>query len=318
MQNDQRQRIGEAERRFDGGNRADNRSNHLYPYRATPRSGGEISRSATGKEKLLKKTVFHYTAQGLVSQKDIYDSKNEKRYSLYWEYDAHGNVLMERNALGRAIYREYDQNDNMIKEIVEGKGYHRELVYDFSDRLISEIVVAGNEKYVTSNAYEFLGNRTSIHDLNGNKTKYKYDPLGRIAKITYPKIPGLDGTLFESSENFSYDIFDAAIRHEDQAGSVVERKNKHSLGQPLVTIYPDGSFESNFYTIKGKLIKKRERSGRETICKYDFLGRLIDDGDKKYQYNAFHLLKEIDAEGNETNYEYDGAGRLVAEKKEGP
>ena len=271
---------------------------------------------ATGKEKLLKKSVIHYTAQGHVSQKDIYDSKNEKRYSLFWEYTRTVMCSWRETPLRGATYREYDQNDNMIKESVEGKEYHREFVYDFSNRLVSEIVVAEKEKFVTSYSYDYLGNRTAIYDLNGNTTKYKYDHLGRVVKTTYPKIPGVDGSLFESRENFSYDIFDAATRQEDQTGTVVTRRN-NILGQPLVTLFSDGSFESNFYNLKGKLTKKRERSGREIICKHDFLGRLIEDGEKKYKYNAFRLLKETDSEGVETNFEYDGPGRLVAERERG-
>ncbi len=256
----------------------------------------------TKQEELIKKTVIHYSPQGWVLEKEIYDSRNEKQYSLFWEYDAHGNVILERDALGRAVHRAYDQNNNLLEERWEN--YHKKYEYDFSNRCIAEKV---NGTFVTSYTYDLRGNRTAVHDWNGNATKYQYDELGRVVQITYP-----DGTY----ETFAYDIFNAVILHQDQCGLITKKKN-NILGQPLQIQHPDDSTETNFYTIKGKLAKNCLRNGHVVKYKYDLFGRLIKDENKTYNYNAFHLCSETDREGSTTYYEYDGAGRLIAEKREG-
>lgn len=257
------------------------------------------------KEVLIKKSVIHYSPQGKVVEKEIYDSQNEKRYTLYWEYDAYGNVTLERDALGRVTQRTYDQNSNLIKETKEG--YQKEYEYDFMNRCIAEKILQGQEKLVTTNTYDFLSNRTAVFDLNGNGTKYKYDELGRVIKIVYPD---------ETSEAFAYDLFNGVIRHQDQRGLITKMRN-NIFGQPLYVCHPDNSIEMHNYTIKGKLSRSREKNGRKVHYRYDVFGRLLEDENKICRYNSFHLRSETDREGNTTFFDYDGAGRLIAERKKG-
>ena len=52
-----------------------------------------------------------------------------------------GNQILALDGLGQATTRQFDANSNLIYEQCPRKDFHKEFVYDFSNRLIREEVV---------------------------------------------------------------------------------------------------------------------------------------------------------------------------------
>ena len=171
-----------------------------------------------GEEKLLKKIHCVYSKEGYREQQDVYDAEENHRYSLYWKYDAHGNVIKEVNALGDTIIKDYDDNDNWIKEEGPRFGDKKEYGYDFSNRLISVTTTEGEKQWAIHYAYDLVGNQTTIIDRYGNETQYKYDDFNRLIKTLYPPV---EGVQYETE--IGYDDFDRPIQETDARGFVTKK-----------------------------------------------------------------------------------------------
>lgn len=269
----------------------------------------------TGEEILLSKVHLRYNKKCRVIQKDIYNSENEKSYSLFYKYDARGHVLEQRDPLGRSTRFEYDINGNLLLQTDPDK--KRTLhAYDQANRLIEEKEIAPDgTTRITKHTYDLKNQRTATIDPFGNKTTYQYDPFGNVTEITHQ-----DG----ATEKYTYDSFGNVNTYTDPLGNTTQ-KTHNSLGQPLQIIYPDESQETFTYTPIGKLETHTNSEGITIERKYDALGREIAllyydrEGEKiaeeTFTYKGFHLISHTDKEGILTTYEYNAAGRKIAAQR---
>lgn len=278
----------------------------------------------TGKELLLKRTRNTYSIEGRLLKQELYDSDGVFLYSLNWEYDPHGNIISEQDALGQCTNRQYDANNNLIFE-QKPSGLQTHLTYDFSNRLIStEEVDASGSKRSSANSYDLLSNRISSCDVCGNETKYTYDPFGRATKITYSPTPNEVGELKGTHIQKKYDVLGNVTTLIDQCGHTTST-HYNILNKPTEIHYPDGTCETFLYNTDGTLRQSVAKNGMVSLYEYDCFGRQLKkecfgaDGQLLDSvtsvYNAFHLITTIDAEGISTHFHYDGAGRLVSTTK---
>lgn len=275
---------------------------------------------STQKEKLLKKIENFHDCNGRIVQQDHYDAKGKFRYSLKWEYDAHGNLLKEVDPLGHASSYAYDANDNLIIEQHPGDPFYTRHEYDYSNRLIRSEDVHPSFTLSVRYEYNLLGQKVAAFDWFGHETNFTYDRLGRVIKTTHPSVYG-EGRISESCE---YDIADNPILKVDARGYRTDVLY-NVRGQPCAIHYHDGSVEKNEYTIDGLLEKSIALNGTMTHIDYDYLGRpckktiYAPDGallsESFAYYNSFHKLFDIDPAGHRTDYQYDNAGRLISIKK---
>lgn len=276
---------------------------------------------STQKEILIQKTVNTHSTEGHLLQQDRYDSNSILAYSLFWEYDAFGNVIRETNALGEVIERKYDKNNNLIYEKGPRQDVHKEYFYDYSNRLIREEEVhASGLRLVITHKYNLLNQRTGTTDIFGNETNFYYDDCGRLIKTEYPEVANEQGKLKRPTVTTEYDVFDHPIITTDAEGNVT-RQTYNIRGKPTLIQYPDGTQESFEYNLDGTLKKGIAKNGNATLYTYDCFGRCTQQ--EVYSkantllktttsiYSAFHLISTTDAEGNVTKYRYDGAGRLL-------
>ena len=91
---------------------------------------------------LLKSTVLHYNAAGLVSQTDVYDANEVLRYSLVKGYDDKGRVIRETNALGQEALTSYDELGNVIYERDFSGRLETLYHYDLGNRLVKKEQIA--------------------------------------------------------------------------------------------------------------------------------------------------------------------------------
>ncbi|WP_162264046.1 RHS repeat-associated core domain-containing protein [Candidatus Protochlamydia naegleriophila] len=278
----------------------------------------------TGQEQLLKRVICDYTPQGYLSRQDHYDNEGQYRYSLAWEYDSHGNVISQTNAMGHVIIKEYDVNDNLIKEKNPLQDFSTHHTYDYSNRLVrSDEIHDDGASFAISHRYDYIGNRVATIDRYGQETLYVYDELNRLVQTIFPPVLNGEGQVISPSTQTTYDAFNRPVSSTNANGETTTT-SYNARGKPVCVLHPDGTKERFEYNLDGTLAKSIAVNGTETRYQRDFLGRIVVEevwADSKLlssqskHYEGFRLVSSTDPEGLTTHYRYDGAGRLISEMK---
>lgn len=275
----------------------------------------------SGQEHLLSRKVCRYSIEGRPVQEDHYDNQLLYCYSLYWEYNPHGCITKETNALGQTIHRRYDANDNLIYEQGPCTEVYKTHTYDFSNRLVQTRETHANGlELVTSHAYDWVGNRIATVDHFGNETTFIYDDFNRLISTIKPPVLDENGKIIRPTTSINYDTFSNPVSTTDERGFST-LKTFNSRGKPVTITYPDGTYESFEYNLDGSLFKWQNVNGLLTIYEYDHLQRCLSEkslsssGEELscilYGYNGFRLIWSCDAEGIYTYLTHDQAGRLI-------
>ena len=280
----------------------------------------------TGQLVRLRRTTFDYNPQGKMVSQHLFDANDQLHSVQTWEYDAHGNITKQVDALGQVTEMSYDANDNLICQTGPSTGHQILNRYDFMNRLIEkrEIHCDGKE-FSTTFSYDYLGNCVSQVDPYGNETRLDYDAFSRPITTYLPPVANEEGQQVTPILHTKYNIAGYHIEKIDAKGNTTAMEY-NIRGQPTKIIYPDGTFERFFYRLDGKLCLKRSREGVRTVYELDAIGRILSetisstDGSlpkvTRYTYNNSQLTCLTDSEGVETHYTYDGAGRLTFTVKE--
>lgn len=264
---------------------------------------------------LLKRSTYTYSSEGRLRQQQVFDANGLPVYPLQYDYDLHGNLIRETNAMGIATEKRYDlATDNLVEQSMGNVTIVNS--YDFANRLIEQKEIHQDQEYVIGNRFDYLGQCTSIMNPYGHETRQFFDDFGRVIEIHSPKV-SLEGILTTPIIKKSYDIAGFPVSLTDANGQTTFIE-VNIRGQPTKIIYPDGTKEEMVYSLDGKLVQKTAKNGARTDYIRDSLGRVKEEivegqGERKQtinRYNAMHLLESIDPEGNHTAYFYDPAGRV--------
>ncbi len=269
----------------------------------------------TGEEKLLKKTCYTYNQMAKVTKEEVYDANGAFAYTKSFDYDSHGNLLKEIDALGQVT--EYRYNDNDEKIFTKGpNGIAHHHMFDQAGRLIEEKQVhPDGQTFVVSHRYNHLNQRIATTDWYGNEALFTYDEFDRCIEISHPQM-GAERPV----EKRAYDYY-GNVTCVTQADGYQTKVTYNLYGKPLSIEYPDGAKESFLYHTNGLLEEKTEKNGLKRRYSYDELKRVLREelwyngeclGADLYRYNRLHLLSKTDREGHVVCYSYDAAGRLFA------
>ena len=281
---------------------------------------------SSGNEEMMTRVRNFYSKEGYLTRQDTYDSNSQFRFSKIWEYDSWGNVIKEIDPFGHATTYDYDANNNRIIKQSPRLQTYTQYIYDYANRLIQEKEMTADNKWIRIKSYEYdyMGNCIASEDESCNITKFTYDEFGRLTEKIYPEVNLSNGMLFSFVDRVCYDLMNNVSKKTDTNGNTISFKNT-ALGKPYEIEYSDGSIERNIYDVDGELLKSIDVNGVETCFTYDYKGRKIreekttSNGDslsvQKWQYDAFHLIKEIDPAGFATDYVYENTGRLKLVRK---
>lgn len=195
-------------------------------------------------------------------------------------FDAAGNVVRERDALGNETKHEYDAANRLVETVFADGGVERR-DYDAAGQLIALTDPLGR---TTRYAYDAAGRQAAITDALGGVTALEYDAIGRLVRRTDP---------LGRATQFEHD----------------------AAGRLTRTTLADGTSESRAYDAAGRLVAVTDPAGRMTRFEYDPSGRLtavIDPLGHRTTHahdGAGPHSGLTDANGNTTAYVHDGRGQ---------
>ena len=229
-----------------------------------------------------KRTLFEYDPEG--RQTKTIDGNGNEIYQVYADYSA--------SSCSSCISAPSDQP---VKTIYPT--FAREYSYDERGRKIreTEVFVLGGigQSYETYFEYDPSGNLASQIDKNSNATRYEYDDLNRLMKVT---------DAMGGETKYAYDARNNLVSVTDANGNATR-------------------FE---YDRNNRLIKETRPMGQETTYEYDPAGNQavkIDAKNQKteYDYDAANRLVRIryyesgdwQSTVKTVEFHYDPAGNLA-------
>ena len=272
---------------------------------------------------------------------------NEGKTTLYYTYDANGQVLTATDELGGVISYAYDANGRLI-EMTDAMGGKTAYAYDAVGNVTSVTDALGGS---TTYRYDETGNMTSVTDANGNTTGYSYDALGRAVAVTDTN-GGVTRAEYDHNGNivkavdaegnattYVYDALDRLASYTnaegytfsfqyDNEGNTVSstdgngnttRYTYDGLNRAVSSTNAEGNTAYNTYDADGRMVKSVNEEGAETAYAYDADGRLISMTDALGNVTSFEydsrdrVIKVTDAKGNATTFTYDLAGNVKSE-----
>ena len=276
---------------------------------------------AAHKKIFVKKTVNHFSKDGLVIKQELFDQSGavvrheygyDSAHRRIWTKDPHGNTTScSYDVHGRLAKKQGPRYDVLVR-----------YEYDAAGRCIREIEEQTNGLTLTTHfEYDALGRKTAITTPQGQTTHFEYDALGRVITTTYPTMYDHEGKEIKPSKKFAYSRLGMNVLETDENDNKTE-VSYNSLGKVTRRLFADGTEEYYEYDLAGNLVKETAPNGTETHYSRDFQGRVTEKkitkdknelARKALSYNTFHLVSEKGPSGETTELQYDSLGRKVCE-----
>ena len=280
---------------------------------------------------------------------DILGNKVSIPYATEYFYDNLGRVVKELTPFkvlndGSIIYSVrkiyYDDNGNVIKEMQSNNAADEDLSfseisyeYDSMNRVIKITSNDGESDYYTQNYYDDKGNLKRVYTglssplvINGLDditttgddyyavSKYEYDEMGRVKKITDP---------MENVETYVYDKKGTTVSSVDRNENCFDYEYdglNNLITKSVVVDTVKTDIITTLFGLNTQLVSAENSEGKITYG-YNNQGTLnseINTGDgttKSYTYDSAgnrksFILSKNDVVQMTTNYEYDKLNRL--------
>ncbi len=301
--------------------------------------------SESGTLQTMDNTEYVYNCRDLVIKKIENYAENGERSSVTvseMSYDANGNKLSEKDALGNLTAYTYTPG-NKIKTVLSPESANKGLTfsnvflyngigqnvssadangvtsaaeYDAMGNVLKKSISRGDETAVVeTNTYDAAGRLLTKTDGNGNTVSYTYNELGEISDITYPSDTSFAGNVVERkyapNGKIAYEINSLGTQtlySYDEAGRNTSVIIQNSTNAPLTT--------SVKYDLSGNIIKDIDGNGNAKIYEYDLLNRRVSEtvnGKRtEYSYDSNGNNTSVtDWRGNTSVNVYDSLDRLV-------
>ncbi len=230
--------------------------------------------------------------------------------TIWYTYDAMGNLATIKDSLNNSINYTYDSAGNKLTEqINDASGALQKSLsyqYDALNRLYQTV---NPDTTYTQYGYDNLNNRTSAQNPKLAITNYTYDALSRLTSVVQP------GTITTA---YGYNANNNLTSVTD-ANSNTTTYKYDDKGRVYQVISPDTGTTTYSYDPAGNLIAKTDAKGVTISYTYDALNRLTNinfpsDPNIVYTYDTCpngkgRLCSMTDASGS-TNYVYTPKGQV--------
>ena len=238
-------------------------------------------------------TITRYNEFGDVI--DITEANNGKTSYLY---NKDGQKTKDTNAVGAVNNYAYDKNTGLLKETTNALGLKTEYLYDFANRVQSQIVnVSATEKIETQYRYDGQGQRLEVVEaygtVNQRSTQYNYDKAGRLLSIVQ------DATGLKATTTYVYDETGRQIRVTDKG--ITTLYSYDALGRRISELTdPTGvALKTEYrYDQNGNVTRKIDAAGNSSWYVYD---------------NVNNLTYTVNSLGMTVASTYDLNGRVIAQ-----
>ncbi|MEZ0275987.1 MAG: RHS repeat-associated core domain-containing protein, partial [Roseimicrobium sp.] len=280
-------------------------------------------------------TTFEYEAGTLRLKKVIHPDATFKELS----YDAHGNVLWERDESGLKTFHEYDVLNRRLKTTVDlnGNGVANARYSGSGTFNGTDLVPTYNGDLVVETTYNAFNLPVTVKDGRGITTEHGYDAIGRRTSTTRNSTASssadkLITTYSYSGANAGGSIFAVSgfkpTSTTDPRGFVTT-VTYDDLYRPTQVTLTDTSYTPHQvvtteteYDAVGNVISATDALGRVSTTEYDGLNRptvvhLPSGGGvaaatkQMFYTSAGPAWKSIDELGRDSLSFYDNAGRVI-------
>ena len=303
--------------------------------------------SESGTLQTMNNTEYVYNNRDLVIKKIENYSENEgaeRKRVIVSEasYDANGNMLAKKDALGNTTIYTYTPNNKIktkltpesaedgltytlqymyngmgqVVSTTNANGVITSITYDALDNVLTKSISQGSEtSVVETNTYDKAGNLLSKTDGNNNTVNYTYNSLDEIASITYPSDTSVPENFVERkyapNGKIAYEVNSIGtetLYSYDEAGRNTSVTIKSSTSAPLTTGVK--------FDLSGNAVKDIDGNGNITVRGYDMLNRktseTVNGKTTEYVYDLNgNNISVTDWRDNTSANVYDSLDRLV-------
>jgi len=230
-----------------------------------------------------------------------------------FDYDAQGNVIAKREAVGTALEREmlyeYEPVFNKVISMTDYDGFETTYTYDGFSNILTETDPRGG---VQSFSYDSAGLPLTSADKNNNLTTMFYNLEGRLERMTDPS-----GTV----SIYEYDGAGNKIRYVEDVGGPLERETLMTYDEKnrmITETAADEGITTYAYDGNDNVISVTDPTGIVETRSYDVRDRLetINDPATGATIMAYdedsNITRMTDALGETTEFEYDAVDRLLS------
>ena len=312
-------------------------SGHLGRYADRSGNAIEVSYDASGRITRAaeaanpgRRLTFSYNAQGRMSQVADFTGR-----TMLFNYDASGRLSSVTDPAGTTTTYGYDASDRV--NLVTRNGHSTSYTYN-ADNRVTEIRDALNQR--TTLAYTSHSNgqvaTCTATDALGRQTRYEYDTVGNLTKVTTPlgyyRQYTYDASRNRTSErdergcvwNYLYNAYGDRTRVTDPLNHVTQyeygynRPDDHLLKR---AIDPLGHVTTYDYDALGRLTRVTDPNGRQTLYAWNSNGTLHTVTDPRggvttYSYTSPYspafVTAVTDPLGHTTSYVYDALGNRTS------
>lgn len=256
---------------------------------------------------------YTYNANGQVLSED--GPRSDVNDLISYTYDAQGHLATITDALGYTTrYTDYDAG-GMLTRMVDPNGLVNEFEYDQRDRLVLQRrgPEGSSARELTRYRYDEVGNLTRITLPDGSYLAYTWDDAERLTRIT---------DALGNRADYAYDALGNRISEtvHDAQGALAQTEQRayDTLGR-LASIQGARVDEITRFTHDGNGNERSMRSplhAAPSSSRYDALQRLAATVDAtgaeiSYAYDAQdNLSRVVDPRGLATTYSYSGFDEL--------
>jgi YD repeat-containing protein len=264
--------------------------------------------------------TYSYNQKNLTEETDpngnltqhIYNDRNleiqqiDAMGSIFWDYDAYGNMRMKTDREGNVTVLEYDML-NRPTRLINAMGDTTEKVYDAMGNVVAETDFEGNTTTMVLDSNERV---VSEIDPMGHATTYTRDGNGNILTETDP--------LGNTIQN-GYDAMGRLIYRVNALGDTILKQTYDANGNVLTQTDGDGGVTTFVYNETNNPISITDPDGRVTLQSFDGAGRresitFPNGNTQTFTLDARDQVMQIqDNLGMIAQREYDANGNMTLE-----